>query len=113
MEAPALRLELAPQLPVVVDLPVVDEPERAVRARERLHARIGEVDDRKPAEAERDPFGRVRAVPVGPAVVELRRYPPDGLGLSRPPERHGKRRRQALALPFLAEVPHRAAGRST
>src|SRR5206468_12461461 len=39
-EAVALRLELAPELPVVVDLAVVDELERAVLAREGLVARL-------------------------------------------------------------------------
>src|SRR5207244_9837314 len=87
-EPMALRLELAPQLAVVVDLAVVDEPERAVVARERLEARVGEVDDREPAEAERDALRRVTAVAVRPAVVELRGHSLDGLGLGRPPERH-------------------------
>src|SRR5205085_8015795 len=51
-EPAALRLELAPQLTVVVDLAVVEEPERTVLARERLHRLRAEVDDRQPAEAE-------------------------------------------------------------
>src|SRR5205085_7356795 len=53
-EAVALGLELAAELPVVVDLAVVDEPKRAVLAREGLVARVAQVDDREPAEAERD-----------------------------------------------------------
>ena len=83
----ALGLELAAQLPVVVDLAVVDELERAVLAREGLVARVAQVDDREPAEAERDALGRVRARPVGPAVVELGGHALDGLGLGRPAER--------------------------
>ena len=79
----ALPLELAPQLPVVVDLAVVDELERAVLARERLVAGLGQVDDREAAEPERDPFLGERARAVGPAVVELGRHACDRLGLGR------------------------------
>src|SRR5207237_215636 len=67
-EAMALRRELAAQLSVVVDLAVVDELERAVLARERLQARVGEVDDREPAEPERHAFRLVGAAAVGAAV---------------------------------------------
>ena len=66
----AEALELATQLAVVVDLAVVHQPQRAVVARERLHAGVAEVDDREPAEAERDAFVVERAVAVGPAMVE-------------------------------------------
>src|SRR5206468_11184857 len=66
-EAVAVRLQLATQLPVVVDLAVVDEPEGAVLAREGLVARVAQVDDREPAEAERDAFRGEGAGPGGPA----------------------------------------------
>ncbi len=72
-EAVPARLELAAQLAVVVDLAVVHEPQRAVVARERLHRRVAQVDDREPAEAERDALVVERAVAVGAAVVERAR----------------------------------------
>ncbi len=71
-EAVAAALELAAQLAVVVDLAVVHELQRAVVARERLHPRVAQVDDREPAEAERDAVVGERAVAVGAAVVERR-----------------------------------------
>ena len=44
-------LELAPELGVVVDLAVEDEPERAVLVRHRLVCPIGKIDDLEPAKA--------------------------------------------------------------
>ena len=46
---PVPRLELLPQLAEVVDLPVEDEPQRAVLVRQRLVSRLAEVDDRQTA----------------------------------------------------------------
>ena len=63
---PAERLQLGPDLRVVVDLAVEDEVDRAVLVRHRLHRRVGEVDDREPAEAEAD-----AAVVVDPGVAAV------------------------------------------
>ena len=97
----AAALELAAQLAVVVDLAVVHELQRAVVARERLHARVAQVDDREPAEAERDAVVGERAVAVGAAVVERRGHAAHGFGLGRPPE-----------IDDTAEAAHQAATRS-
>jgi hypothetical protein len=48
-------LELGTDRRVVVDLPVEDEPQRAVLIRHRLHRQRAEVDDRQPPEGEADP----------------------------------------------------------
>ena len=63
---PAERLELGADLGVVVDLAVEDELDRAVLVRHRLHRRVGEVDDRQPAEAEAD-----AAVVVDPGAAAV------------------------------------------
>ena len=96
-----VRLELAAQLAVVVDLAVVHEPQRAVVARERLHGRVAQVDDREPAEPERDAVGAELAVTVGAAMVERARHRAHGLGLGRTAERDDS-----------AEAAHQAAMRS-
>ena len=97
-EAMALRLELGPQLDVVVDLAVMDQLEPAVPACEGLQARVREVDDREPEVAERDAGCLERAPPVRPAVRELGEHALDGLGLGRPVERND-----------AAEAAHQAA----
>ena len=58
-EAVAARHELAPQLAVVVDLAVEDDPDRAVLVGDRLLAGL-EVDDGQPAHAEPDACRRGR-----------------------------------------------------
>jgi hypothetical protein len=73
----ALRHELPGQLAVVVDLAVVHELEPAVLARERLVARLAQVDDRQAAEPERDPVAAEGALSVRAAVVELRGHARD------------------------------------
>ncbi|MDX6423856.1 MAG: hypothetical protein QOI67_1327, partial [Gaiellaceae bacterium] len=74
------------QLAVVVDLAVVHQLQRSVLARERLPAGVAQVDDREPAEAERDAIVGERAVAVRTPVVERRGHPTHGLRLGRPPE---------------------------
>ncbi len=49
----ALRLQVAPQLQLVVELAVVADPDRAVLVRHRLST-AGDVDDREPAMPQRD-----------------------------------------------------------
>ena len=66
-EAMTGRLELSPQLPVVVDLPVLDDVDGAVLVRDRLVAAL-EVDDREPAGREADTALDERPVGVGAAV---------------------------------------------
>ena len=82
-EAVASSLELGPQFAVVVDLAVVDEPVAAVRAREGLHPRVGQVEDGEPAERERAAVLGEGARAVGASVVEARRHRLDELGLGR------------------------------
>ena len=67
----AERLELVAQLEVVEDLAVVQQLQRAVLARERLAARVGEVDDRQPRVAESYTRRLEEAVSVRPAVTQL------------------------------------------
>src|SRR6266508_3250529 len=73
----ALRLELGPELRVVVDLAAEGHPDRAVLVGHRLVAGCGEVDDREPPVPERDPLlGGVPGAPVvGAAVVDPLAHP--------------------------------------
>jgi hypothetical protein len=67
-----LRLELGPDVHVVVDLAAERDPDSAVLVRHRLMAGRPQVDDRKPSVRERDPVlgGVPRASVVGAAVVD-------------------------------------------
>ena len=67
-----LRLELGPDVHVVVDLAAERDPDRAVLVGHRLMAGRPQVDDREPSVRERDPvLGRVpRAAVVRPSVVD-------------------------------------------
>ena len=82
-EAVAVRLELSAQLDVVVDLAVVEELQRAVLARERLAASVGQVDDREPRVAERD-AGVVREPPSpsGPRCAKPGEHRPRDVAVS-------------------------------
>ena len=60
-------LEIAPQLLVVVDLAVEDDPDRAVLVRDRLVAAV-EIDDAEAAHAERDAVADVHTLIVGAAM---------------------------------------------
>ncbi len=60
--------KLLAKLEVVVDLAVEDQLVAAVVARERLEARVGEVDDREPEVAEADAVVAEDTAAVGPAV---------------------------------------------
>jgi hypothetical protein len=68
-EAMARPLELGAKLPVVVDLPVLDDVDGSVLVRERLIACL-EVDDGEPARGQRDGSVDVRPVRIGAAVDE-------------------------------------------
>ena len=72
-EAVALRLQLGAELPVVVELAVLDDDDAAVLVRDRLVAGL-EVDDRQPAGGETDGAVDVDAARVGPAVDERRAH---------------------------------------
>src|SRR5215218_7939119 len=69
---PAELLELAADIKVVVDLAVVDEPERAVLVRHRLIGFVGEVDDLEPSKAKANAavVGDPQALTVRPSMDE-------------------------------------------
>ena len=67
--AVTLALELGAQLRVVVDLAVLDDPDRLVLVRDRLIAAL-EVDDRQPTRRERGGSVRDEAGGVRPAMNE-------------------------------------------
>ena len=69
----ALSLELAAQLGVVVDLPVLDDGARPVLVRDRLVA-AGEVDDREAPRGETDGAVDVLAAAVRAAMDEQRAH---------------------------------------
>jgi hypothetical protein len=77
-EAVPLGLQVLAQLRVVVDLAVDDDGDLAVLVRHRLAARLGQIDDREPAVAERDGAVGVEAEAVGPAVHHRGREELDG-----------------------------------
>ena len=86
-EAMAELLELRAKLEVVEDLAVVQELQRAVVARERLAAAVGEVDNRESRMPERDSRRLEEALAVRPAVTELGEHRADNLRLRWPIER--------------------------
>ena len=71
------------QLEVVEDLAVVQELQRAVVARERLAAAVGQVDDREPRDARARRRRLEGALAVRAAVAELGQHRADGLDLRR------------------------------
>ena len=79
-EPVALRLELAAQLLVVVDLAVEDEREVPVVGEERLVAG-GDVDDGEPPHADREVRADVDAGAVGAAVHDRAQHPVEQLGV--------------------------------
>ena len=83
-----LPLERAPQLDVVVQLPVLRRPHRARLVRHRLVA-AGEIDDRKPAHPQRDPRCQMRAAIVRPAMSHQ---------IGHPIEQRTRKRRARLTL---------------
>jgi O-antigen ligase len=92
------RLELLPQLAKVVDLPVEDEPQRAVLVRHGLARRLAEIDDRKASVAERNGPIDVKAFPIRPTVGQPLRH-----GLGRVP------RHRRVAREIAADATHRCA----
>src|SRR5216683_289008 len=66
--------QLRSKLGVVVDLPVEDDPQRAVLIADRLVA-AGEVDDRQPPATERDALANARSFVVGPSMRDARAHP--------------------------------------
>ena len=69
-------LEVVPQLAVVVDLAVEDDPDRAVFVGHRLMPAL-EVDDAQPAHAERDAVSEIHALIVRAAVHDGRAHVAD------------------------------------
>src|SRR5688572_9880579 len=76
LEDVAGAFEVAAQLPVVVDLAVEDDPDRAVLVRDRLLAAF-EIDDAEAPHAERDAFADVDAFLIGAAVHDGPAHPAD------------------------------------
>src|SRR5207237_3468215 len=85
-KAATARLELCSKLAVVVDLPVVNELQRAVVARQRLCARSTEVEDREAPAAEPDALGLEQALPVRAAMGKRVAHPADRLDVRRAPQ---------------------------
>src|SRR5687768_11628952 len=79
----AKRLQLAPQLDVVVDLAVEDHCEATVGTPHRLVACGRQIEDREPAKAEADRACGVDALRIGPAVSERERHAPHDAWVSR------------------------------
>ena len=78
-----VALELVAELVVVVELAVLDRPDRAVLVRERLVAAL-DVDDAQPPDAERDAGRRVRAAVVRAAVRHRVGHPVEDVGRDDP-----------------------------
>ena len=74
----AARLEIAPQLVVVVDFSVEDDPDRPVFVGHRLIA-AGAVDNGQPAVAEREPRRAVNSSAVRTAMNQSVRHGADGV----------------------------------
>ena len=66
--------ELRRELPIVVDLAVVDDGDRAVLVVDRLLA-AGDVDDGEPPHREADAGLEVKAVAIGPAMGDCVVHP--------------------------------------
>src|SRR6187399_1950864 len=79
-------LELAPQLAVVVDLPVLDHDDASVLVCDRLIARF-EVDDRQALNADPDPAVAEDPARIGAPVVDHLAHPLDELGVDGAVER--------------------------
>ncbi len=67
-------LEFTPQLRVIENLPVVDDPEGPVLVVDRLVAAL-EVEDAQPGGAQTDPLVHVDSEGIGPAVADEREHP--------------------------------------
>ena len=78
LEPVAARLEIAPELEVVVDFPVEHNPDRPVFVGHRLLA-AGAVDDGQPAVAEREPRCAMNSSAVRTAMKQPVRHGPDGV----------------------------------
>src|SRR5215468_7801386 len=78
----AAREQQAAQLAVVVDLPVEDDPDRAVFVRDRL-ASSGQINDREAAHAHRDARLDVMTFTVRPAVLDHATHPRDQIARAR------------------------------
>src|SRR5438552_1613453 len=78
-EAMAARLELRPELPIVVDLAVAHDPHRAGLVHQRLRA-AGHVDDGEPAVSERRLAVDPASLAVRPALREGGRHPVHQVG---------------------------------
>ena len=97
LEDVAAPLQVAPQLLVVVDLAVEDDPDGAVLVRDRLEA-VAQIDDAEAAHADGDAVADVDALIVGTAVRHDAAHRADLVltnGLSVPPDyacdaAHGK-----------------------
>ncbi len=94
-EGVAGRLELRPQLAVVVDDPVEDDRQSERRVDHRLRAALGEVDDRQPPVGEAGAAVEPQAVAVGPARRQRLAHPQQRGAVGRPP------RRSSPAMPHI------------
>jgi hypothetical protein len=106
------RRQLGHQLPVVVDLAVVDDDHGAIGVEQRLLAAL-EVDDRQALVAERDPGCAVRAGLVGTPVMLRRVHAEQGGSVevtpaARIPDTHYPAHAEVLA----ELLSHRAVGDS-
>ena len=116
LEDVAAPLQIAPQLLVVVDLAVEDDPDGAVLVRDRLEA-VAQIDDAEAAHADGDAVADVDALIVGTAVRHDAAHRADLVltnGLSVPPDyacdaAHGALSSVRLKPDTTASVPDGAA----
>ena len=102
----APRRAAGPELPVVVDLAVEDDPDRSVLVRHRLLA-VLEIDDAQPPHAEADALAEIDALVVGPAMHHRAAHGADCRARAQGGRPSGRFRRCHTRSMFLAGISRR------